>query len=689
MKILGVDSWYLVLQARHISFGRCRKTRLCLCQVRDCPLCTEFSVHVKPALFEGLPDVTEEVRAIIRSLDWAGVSKGGRRRTVWKNGSGCKRGHCPQQGTNGVPCRTFRAFSWHSGWRQRPRAIGLLVVGAAWTLWWLTADSAAESPVRMLHQGVLAQAEARQVAPQGESEQGVEEMPPEEAEKPGVRRRGSPALIISFIVACVVVGSAGLVVWERIRRTKRAKAQRQAGQLLEAMKPSEALDVIRQGRKLGSDAQAKKVWAVLRARAYEQLGDLARLSALFVESKEAFQECEGAALMVARALLGSEQTEDLPALREAWRRREQARDAWLAFDADLLIQAGKAREALSLLSRCKFEGARDGGRLARAGYLRAREKPEEARALLAQATKVDPKNPDVWRFLGRAYEAAGRTKEAVEAFRTALMCAPQNPLVWDALADFYRRTGDHARALQTWCQRLAPPSTEFIWLRVLFWSRAALPVPVDFASLEPPRGGPLWPLVQFLLDLSREGFWNAGAFEPIGQHHAALVGRQEVYWLRLLEALRCGREEEALDLLTQNPFEGRSWQENLERALLIVLSLRRWGFLTPSQVRPLSKNAVPAARHPLFVTLDRWTRGEEKEIPPSFQQLFTSEEAFSACCFAAGWNEAGLLIRRHQNVPPGLPEWVPRDITQALQQNRGDPAARAFVKTAAATSHAS
>jgi len=69
--------------------------------------------------------------------------------------------------------------------------------------------------------------------------------------------------------------------------------------------------------------------------------------------------------------------------------------------------------------------------------------------LYKTATELSPENAQYWSDLGGAYEAAGRTAEALHAFEHASRLFPQSPDINWKLANFYVRAGKVPQALGT------------------------------------------------------------------------------------------------------------------------------------------------------------------------------------------------------------------------------------------------
>jgi len=258
---------------------------------------------------------------------------------------------------------------------------------------------------------------------------------------------------------------------------------------------------------------------------------------------------------------------------------------------------------------------------------------------------------------------------------------PGNPRLRDQLAEFYRRTGNYGQALKTWTQGLEAPSADFIWLKTLFWSRVAQPVQFDRAAAPP--SGDLQPFVVYLLSLDRERFWNADAFQNIPEAHKFSNKRQEVFWLRLLQALKDGEESKALDLLQTNTFQKKSWGPDIETALKRVLAYRAWSVLPRSGEEKPAAGSNTGLKHQFFAQLDRLAHNDVRnpkaeKIPPGLDRLMRSEDAFAAVFMAGGWMEAALQLHRMPVLPDSFPDWVSYGLTQSLRFNRGNKAALHF-----------
>ena len=472
------------------------------------------------------------------------------------------------------------------------------------------------------------------------------------------------AVIAAAVLVLVLLGFK-----KAIKRWRLDRLAHHVADLLEASEIQEALETIQQARKGISDKKLDARWAKLEMRAIEQRRDVADLCRLFYEIPVIFAERESAALMVARAQIEEDRVTDFAVLRNAWRKHEAEPEAWHALEVDALLKQGQEENALELLTSRNFEGSKDADRCARLAFVKLRDDPEESASLLARALNLNPKNPDVHIYRGIIMEAQGRWADALAAYRTAADCAPKNLFLCNRLADAHRRKGDFAQAMAIWSEGLEPPSIGLIWLKAIFWSRVALPCDIKWVELKPPPGR-LRLLVEFLLNLEPSRFWDAKAFAPIAEHQPEFLARQEVYWLRLFEALRTGAEGEALTLLNLQGYGVRSWNPALATALLRIVLCRRSGFVGTLTEAAHEAARMATLRHPFFMELDSWTQVKGLALPEDASRLLKSDFAFPAAMLAAGWPEAGLRLLKSTDVPPDFPEWLKCDVEEALKRRQ-------------------
>jgi len=433
---------------------------------------------------------------------------------------------------------------------------------------------------------------------------------------------------------CVV---AAIAVVARIAMAGRSrKRYEQAVIAVETGRAVEALPSIRAGKRWELDAAGRERWDAIEMSAYVQLRQPAELLALFKQSPKPFTTDEEAALVAARAQLETGDLEDFAALRKVWVSREGRVELWLGLEADLLVLQDQREEAILLLKRFKFDGPAEGTRLVRLGYLLAEQDPELSAKAMELAMQFGPKSSEVWLFTARHHEEAGRHKEAYAAYCHALELAPQDLFMRNQVAEFLARQAAYTKALQTWAACTEPPSMDFVWLKTLFWQRVAN-AEVGGALLGPCPPGALARLVEQLRKLSPKQFWDE---DRLAQHTHETRDRWELLWLQVLEALRLGKDDEALTLLNLGL---RSPHPMVENAIKQVLTYRRTGFFEPGVVC-LAANAPAAFRTALFVRLDQWIVGTLEEEPTDLIQMIEERTIYAAICRASGWHEAATRL---------------------------------------------
>ncbi|HPO13159.1 MAG TPA: DUF4114 domain-containing protein [Candidatus Hydrogenedentes bacterium] len=429
------------------------------------------------------------------------------------------------------------------------------------------------------------------------------------------------------------------------RTVQRARARRVFAAAKEALEtnPRETLRILNQGKKHILNKKMRREWSGLEMTASKQARDAAQLAVLYENMPEVFVEDEPASLLAARAQVETDSVDTYHSLRRLWQGREAAPWDWLALEADVLIKQEKCGAAEALLEQGRFNGAQDSGRLARLGMLRARKADPNAPGLLANAVQLDARNPDVYWCQGQALEQAGHYPEACNAYQAALNAAPHNPFHRDHFAEFLVRQGDFKNALTVWRQGLEPPSIDVLWLKVLFWSRMALSQEIAWSNFPIPEGR-LRPLVEFLIKLPGERFWDMEQFERLGLNRPELLARPETIWLQTLDALQQKREDTAFSLISLGQAGAQPYFEIVETALRQTLTCRRIGFCNPV-LRCLRQETPPSLRHPFFQQIDLWATAQMNEGTEHFQKIVEGPALFSTLFQAAGWLEAARRLK--------------------------------------------
>lgn len=472
---------------------------------------------------------------------------------------------------------------------------------------------------------------------------------------------GSVAAATALVVGCVFL-------WKRqVRLTHLATARDEAKRLLLAGLPQETLFVLAEGKQWVTDPQTRVEWGRLEIQALERLEDVAGLATLFDEVPQAFAGQESASLTAGRVQIEGERVEAYRDLRDLWRGHEQRGDAWLALDVDALLAQGDESAAMAQLEGNQFEGSRDAERLARLALMRLGTNPTEAQSLMSRAVEVAPAESNIRILQGAFHEARNEYKQAFAAFQAALRRNPHSPFARDHLAEFHRRHGEHLRAVETWREALIPPSTDYIWLKALFWQRITVPLPFKLDVLKPPPGA-VRPVIDFLLGLDPDRFWDHVAFEPVARRYPELLSRQAVFWLRMLQSLQDGHDVEALALLNVGGFGSRSWHALLEHALICILTYRRSGFPTPATETESPSVLHPETResHPFFAAVAGGPTATAYRYSPPLDHLLKGSHAFAAACYAAGWEEAARKLLRTTEMPDYAPDWYRRAVADTL-----------------------
>lgn len=496
----------------------------------------------------------------------------------------------------------------------------------------------------------------------------------------------SPTIIrVTAIALVALLAAAGGLLGVRAWRAKTILRQEQkalatAGEMVANGKSTEALALVQSFSKTRADPGDE--WLRLELSALVSLLDVPRLALIYERTPQRILADEKASILVARGFIHARKQEDFSRIRSVWRGKEQQADGWLALDSDALILAGKPADAEKLLRSRPLPGEEDATRLLRLALVTAKKDMPGAWKLLAQATSLQPRNPDLRSFRAQILEATGRIELARVEYVAALMANPKSPLLRDQLADFYMRNHNPDLALDTWVEALPLQALDFIWLKARFWSRVIRPV--EFAGKGEPPPGDLEPLVRQIAALAPDRFFDATAFDQLPRAKRYSAQRQEVFWLRLLDHLQTRQEPQALQLLEFGPANLRSWDPDLAAAIYRILYFRQHQSLNPPRL--VFTSAIPATnRHPFFVTLEeaalqeRSTHSIRASLPPDVASLLRGPNAFPAALLAAGWREAALQLRQNQGPDSDGPEWLRYGFAQILRLNRAPKTALSYL----------
>lgn len=483
-------------------------------------------------------------------------------------------------------------------------------------------------------------------------------------------------LAILVLAVAVTAGVFGLRAWRNNVAVKQEqRAYDRARQLLQSGQPADAYQIVHTSPLPNSRLD----WAPLEISALAGLRDAARLSHIFETNPNRVLHDEEASLVLARAYMSSRDSVHYNKIRPLWQGHETRLDDWMALDADLLTLQGKPREAEKLLRSRTLTGKAEAARLERLSLMVAPRDLAQAWQLLDQASRLEPRNTEIRSFRAQILEAIGRPGAAQVEYTAALAADQKNPLLRDQLADFYFRQGNYDFALKLWEMSLPDPTFDYVWLKAAFWGRMIRPSQVD--GDKAPEGD-LQPLVRWVASLPPGRFGDTNSFAQLPQAQVYESRRQEVFWLEVADALQNHREARAADLLKYNQFHARSWQPDLESALVRILHYRAKRSFNPNGYQYTSPVAT-ADQHQFFTMINALAESEGENgrvaVPADFDALLRGPDAFAAAFLAAGWREAALNLCDPNRTITNEPSWFAYGLAQALRLNRGSAAAQEFI----------
>ncbi len=437
---------------------------------------------------------------------------------------------------------------------------------------------------------------------------------------------------------------------------------------------------------------AGKKWVNLYIDVSIASGNYSQLVKLYLKFSEPFWTNESASLNLSNALISLGYGNEYDFLRNSWKGREVHKQEWLFLDVDALLLNKQKDAAIKLLESQCFTGIEDCQRLVRLALLTVSDDPKAAWNYLGDALAKDPHNPDIHTYRARLLESVGKNSLALSEYTSAVNTSPSNIFLKDQLADFYLRHKQYPQALSVWLETLNGPSLDTIWLKLIFWSRMTTPIAVDWSSMTPPMGKS-HAFNLYLLELEPGQFWNETIFEKLPKAQSYLLTQQATFWMRLVDHLKNGRENLALNLLQVNPFLKESWNYPLERALRQILTYRKTGTMPLDEFsegpKPVNtKNDQEFAGNGFFASLDRMARAMNSDQKSAedlaetsneeLMALLNSSEVFAAAFISEGWWEAGLQLHALAKYPEEFPEWLTVSLIEALSVNYSDEEAIKF-----------
>lgn len=324
--------------------------------------------------------------------------------------------------------------------------------------------------------------------------------------------------------------------------------------------------------------------------------DSKNIVGLYQSFPKAFEnQDEKTILLLAAQLISQRDFDDFEKLRNQWASKTKSPGVWFGLQGDALLAQGRVNDEITFLKTKKFEGKEDLPRLLRLAYLTSRINIEDTWNYLNEAIKIDPSNSEAHIYRAQILEQVKKLALARLEYIAAIQGSPKDPYIYDQLAEFMLRYGEVQAALGIWNLVLPFPNSDQIWVKALFWSKAVQPYPIDWTKLQIPDG-PLAPLIQYLLSLKSNEFWNTEAFEKIPNGAYFLRTQQATFWLRLIQALLDNKPNDALNILQYGTFKEVSWSPNIEKAIEQVLTYRKTGAFIPSDVKITPPNSPRTPR---------------------------------------------------------------------------------------------
>jgi hypothetical protein len=500
-------------------------------------------------------------------------------------------------------------------------------------------------------------------------------------------------IIFAVLFACLAI-SFSVAYWPNIKRkffsaevdrAQEARDIQSAKELLKEAKPEEAIKIIvKYAPEIEHFTSTGKEWQELFVEASEKTRDIPQLVILYEHDPKSFLNHEEASIMVGDALIATSKGKMYATLRDTFKGREKIPESWFALDVDKLLLDGKQKDALTMLKSKTFEGPKDTGRLIRLALLSLNDDPKQSWDYLTEAVQKDPQNPLVRTYRAKLLETVGKNSLALTEYQAAVAVAPQNLYLRDQLAEFYLRHKQFNYALQVWADALKEPSLDYLWIKAIFWNRVVTPIKFDWSSVEVPEGK-LKPLVNYLLGLKPDQFWDADSFEKIPSSSKFLKSEQATYWLRLLQMLKNGDEKGASELLEFNPFYAVSWNPELETTLQRILKYRNSGTLNIEADQDIATQTATGNSHnkpiveenAFFTQIATFAKPAEhgkkvEKIPSDLHDLLLSKEVFAATFLSTGWFDAALKLNTMRIIPDNFPDWVAFGFIQAIRVNK-DP----------------
>lgn len=479
--------------------------------------------------------------------------------------------------------------------------------------------------------------------------------------------------LISAAVTTCLVGALSYFVVSGFTNCRSSAPQEnvdfaKAQELLQAGDPYDAFDLIKEYLVPSpQNPVSDRRWLDLALTALVEMEDPIRLTVLYKNYPELFDDQEEACRILAWGYVFSKNPGRYAEVRMKWKGREKNPAAWFLLDVDDLLGRKEFDAAQRLLESKRFEGKEEVDRVTRLALIKSRVDANQAWQVLHEALQSHDDSASLHSRRAELAEMVENLPLAQLEFRAAHLVDPKNAMYRDQLAEFYRRHEDYKEALEVWAGGVKRPSVDILWLKAIFWSHVVAPLPTKLRAEDVPSGR-YASLAKYFLNLAPGTYWDEKAFSQIEKGSWLLEKRQEAHWMKLIQLLKEGREKEALALLNLHGSRENSWNLELEIQLKRLLLYRQEGVLLLDEA---SRRPDDGDAHDFFEQLNDLASSPGVDMPQEMQVFLQGPDVFAGAFLAGHWPEAALQLRQSAVLPESYPDWVAVGLVQAVRMNRG------------------
>jgi tetratricopeptide (TPR) repeat protein len=280
---------------------------------------------------------------------------------------------------------------------------------------------------------------------------------------------------------------------------------------------------------------------------------------------------------------------------------------------------------------------------------------------LQQAAVLAPKDPDIHLFSGQIFEAIRQNDKAEFQYKAAVVAAEQNPLYRSRLGDFYQRRNKVLEAIRAWdggAEKLRP---DFLSRKIYFWNKMV--TGMALGENEQDRIRKTDAISVFLLSLPTNRFFNEHLYRQAGLTYKDMSNYQELFWLKLTDALQKKNEKAAFEALCDSKFSDSSFSIDILNGIKVVNTYRR---LEQFPEKLMNTSAKSQTRHSFFRDLEacqyEYWLGKKDCVSQELSTLMKSPYGYSAVFLAGGWFNAAISLAtgpdgKLKTFGRSLPQW--------------------------------